>query len=1113
MRAFKLIGKWEALTNTIKFLLDGIESIFYTSLLLIIFIFIFAFIGMELFAGKLRINSDDEIDIENGLNMRVNFDSIGYALIAVFTAQISDCWSVYHFQYTRVSHVAIAYFPICLLVFNIIMMNLFIAVMLEKFFSDDQKAALAEEEKRNEEFIEKQKKIAEKSSTQNVYKHRVKTLLIALKTYNVVLSLDAECKIKRDKGETLFMVGTSLNLFDAKNQFRFYIFNIVKHWVFSLIVYLCIFANSLAITVFTPLRDPKSALFIFARVIDILTTIFLTFEIIGKIIAFGFVNNGKKSFLRSWYNVLELISTLCCYIAYINDNDNGMFGKILFILRTFRVLRLVNLNKGCRRRVKAIIGGFKSIAETILIALLLIVVFGFIGVHLFKERYYYCLPANNESTDNIDTIYDCLNLGREWAMQDIGFNNILQASLTLFEMFTSKSWYLTLGFAQDAYEIDFEPRRNVYPYKLWFFVVHMVVSFIFMKALLFGVISNTFIYQNELQQGLRNLTFAQRKWVSLSKIIFKAAPVKYYTEETRLYKLYKFLNHPAFVWFMNIIYIFNAVILCLSWYRASEELLKFITGCYIFLEIICSLESALKIIFYGRDYFEYGWNIVDIATILFVIIMHIVTSATDSRVVRIIFTIAWISNVLTLINKISMLKKIFQILVLSLPSIITLAILLFIIMYIFSVVGISLFSGVKLQNNINVYAHFQDIITSFITVYRIATYDGWVDIMHDAMRMETSYWSCTYYPTHADVVANGGIANGCGLEYAPAYFILFIIIVPFIVLNIFISIMVSSVTEITSLDESVLSDERLEGFLNAWKKHDPQATGYVHYSKIWNLLYEVPMPLGADEKEMDNKYYCAVILWMLQLKLYRKAGTGLHYIAFYDVLEALVKKCIYRPQTLHKIYNNQSKEALIEGLGELWDQKNQLAMDKEEYIRKIEDLKYYYEAKARQESSSYVLVKIKLPTLVCVILRISRILKARVKGKSPRASQRRASKFSKANVDLAGILLDNVAFNSDRIAKEPIKPEEAEKQESCENNVSQFAEHNVSPLPEKFRKKSKLDIKVSKHNVPNKMSSKHTKEEIEHASIYSEYSDRKFLIKSQFTSPIPASKTFSKKSP
>jgi len=992
-RAFKLIGKWDALTNTLAFLWESIEDIFYVSLLLVIFIFIFAFIGMELFANELKINSNDEIDLENGLSMRVNFDSIGYALIAVFTAQISDCWSVYHFQYTRVSKAAIAYFPICLLIFNIIIMNLFVAVMLEKFFSDDQKQAQADEERRNEEFIEKQKKIAEKSGTK-VYKHRVKTLLMALKTYNVVLSLDAQCKEKKGKTVESYVTGISLNCFDEKSDFRLFIYTIIKHWAFAVTVYLCVFANSLAITVFTPLRDPKSGLYVAARVVDITTTCLLGFEIFAKIVVYGLVSNGPKSFLRSYFNVFDLLSTLATITAYIYGYDEGPFAKILFLLRTLRVLRMVNLNKGCRRRCKAIIAGFKNIGETILIATLLIMVFGFIGVHLFKQRYNYCLPVNNESTDNIDTIYDCLNLGREWADQDIGFNSILHSCLTLFEMFTSKSWYVTLAFAQDAYEIDYEPRRNVYPYKLWFFVCHMVVSFIFMKALLFGVISNTFIYQNELQQGLRNLTFAQRKWVSLSKIIFKAAPVKYYREDCRFYNLYLFLNHPAYNYFMDTAYVLNVVILCLSWYRASEQLNYFINVCYIIFEVLFVLEGIMKLVFYGRDYFDSGWNIYDLSTILIVIIMHIITAATESRVADILFTISWIFNVITLFNKVIMLKKIFQIFVLSLPSMINLAILLFIIIYIFSVVGISLFSGVKLQSNLNVYAHFQDIITAFITVYRIATYDGWVDIMHDAMRMRNSYFDCVYDPTFADTMAHGGQAIGCGMLYAPIYFVIFILVVPFLFLNVFISIMVSSVTEITSLDESVLSDQRLIEFLDAWKKHDPKASGYVKYEKIWDLLYDIPMPLGANEKEMNNKYYCAVILWMLQLKLYSHKSNYHHYVAFYDVLEALVKKCIYRPQTLDKIYNNQSKEALIEGLGELWDQRTQLAMDKEEYTRKIEDLKHYYDAKASQESTEYKPIKIKLPNLVWIILRIAKILKSRIKAKAP-IPQRRESDIEK----------------------------------------------------------------------------------------------------------------------
>ena len=119
-----------------------------------------------------------------------------------------------------------------------------------------------------------------------------------------------------------------------------------------------------------------------------------------------------------------------------------------------------------------------------------------------------------------------MNMGREWKNRDISFDNIFMGCMTLFELFSSKSWCSMVSYSPDVYDYDYEPRRDVYPHNVWFVVIYMVVGFLLTRAMLTGVISNTFYFHNEELQGLHQLSSAQRRWVSLSKLIFKASPVK-----------------------------------------------------------------------------------------------------------------------------------------------------------------------------------------------------------------------------------------------------------------------------------------------------------------------------------------------------------------------------------------------------------------------------------------------------------------------------------------------------------------------------------------------------------------------------------------------------------
>ena len=198
-------------------------------------------------------------------------------------------------------------------------------------------------------------------------------------------------------------------------------------------------------------------------------------------------------------------------------------------------------------------------------------------MQLYKDYFYYCAsPENDIDTGiNIDTVYDCMDNGKYWRLYDISFNNIINAFITLFEMFSGKSWCSMITYLPDSYAEDYAPRHAVSNYNLWFPVIYMLLVFLFIRSLLTGAISNTFYFHNESLQGLRNLDNAQRRWVSLTKIIFKANPQKYYDPTCRFYKLYLFLNNKTFEYFILFTIISNGIVLCLKMHRQSSQLCSF----------------------------------------------------------------------------------------------------------------------------------------------------------------------------------------------------------------------------------------------------------------------------------------------------------------------------------------------------------------------------------------------------------------------------------------------------------------------------------------------------------------------------------------------------------
>jgi Na+-transporting methylmalonyl-CoA/oxaloacetate decarboxylase gamma subunit len=75
-RIFKLfkIGDMRMLLDSIIFTISTIGP--YV-VFLFFFMYIFALVGMSFYAGNLKFNDDDEVDFENGVSPRENFDTLG----------------------------------------------------------------------------------------------------------------------------------------------------------------------------------------------------------------------------------------------------------------------------------------------------------------------------------------------------------------------------------------------------------------------------------------------------------------------------------------------------------------------------------------------------------------------------------------------------------------------------------------------------------------------------------------------------------------------------------------------------------------------------------------------------------------------------------------------------------------------------------------------------------------------------------------------------------------------------------------------------------------------------------------------------------------------------
>lgn len=84
-----------------------------------------------------------------------------------------------------------------------------------------------------------------------------------------------------------------------------------------------IIISSITFSIDTPFIDPEGWEAKTLLIVDITLTLIFTFEVLIKSIAFGFILNGKESYLRNIWNVIDFIIILISVISfYLTVLDN-----------------------------------------------------------------------------------------------------------------------------------------------------------------------------------------------------------------------------------------------------------------------------------------------------------------------------------------------------------------------------------------------------------------------------------------------------------------------------------------------------------------------------------------------------------------------------------------------------------------------------------------------------------------------------------------------------------------------------------------------------------------------------------------------------------------------
>jgi len=193
LRVIKIMRTWGELQDMLSKIGASLKDIAFFGILLFLFMYISALLGMELFANYARFNSQGEMveDLVTATNNKVymtapraNFDDAGAALTTVFIIVLGEDWPGVMYNYTRVygnmGWSVIPYFMIIFCLGNLMMLSLFTAILLRNFEGgDDEEGSDEVQELDSEE--EEERRDAEEAKPRQTAKQKRAKLAMSIK--------------------------------------------------------------------------------------------------------------------------------------------------------------------------------------------------------------------------------------------------------------------------------------------------------------------------------------------------------------------------------------------------------------------------------------------------------------------------------------------------------------------------------------------------------------------------------------------------------------------------------------------------------------------------------------------------------------------------------------------------------------------------------------------------------------------------------------------------------------------------------------------------------------------------------------------------------------------
>ncbi|XP_006832518.1 PREDICTED: voltage-dependent T-type calcium channel subunit alpha-1G isoform X24 [Chrysochloris asiatica] len=550
----------------------------------------------------------------------------------------------------------------------------------------------------------------------------------------------------------------SAYIFPPQSKFRLMCHRIITHKMFDHVVLVIIFLNCITIAMERPKIDPHSAERIFLTLSNyIFTAVFLA-EMTVKVVALGWCF-GEQAYLRSSWNVLDgllvLISVIDILVSMVSNSGTKILGmlRVLRLLRTLRPLRVISRAQGLKLVVETLMSSLKPIGNIVVICCAFFIIFGILGVQLFKGKFFVC---QGEDTRNITNKSDCAEASYRWVRHKYNFDNLGQALMSLFVLASKDGWVDIMYDGLDAVGVD---QQNFHKCRQ---------------------------HQEEEEARRRE----EKRLRRLEKKRRKAQCKPYYSDYSRFRLLVHHLctSHYLDLFITGVIGL-NVVTMAMEHYQQPQILDEALKICNYIFTVIFVLESVFKLVAFGfRRFFQDRWNQLDLAIVLLSIMgitleeIEVNASLPINPTIIRIMRVLRIARVLKLLKMAVGMRALLDTVMQALPQVGNLGLLFMLLFFIFAALGVELFGDLECDEmhpceGLGRHATFRNFGMAFLTLFRVSTGDNWNGIMKDTLR------DCDQESTCYNTVIS------------PIYFVSFVLTAQFVLVNVVIAVLMKHLEE------------------------------------------------------------------------------------------------------------------------------------------------------------------------------------------------------------------------------------------------------------------------------------------------------------------------------